>query len=69
MDTPALVTVRFTTCRSTLTSCHYAGVDYEVPADFARQVVDEEGCAEYVAGGPVLASSGRPRRERLSRRR
>ena len=67
MDAPALVTVRFTTCRSTLTSCHYAGVDYEVPAAFARQVVEQERCAEYVtpeAGSGFELGSGTGRRKK-----
>ncbi len=50
MDT-GLVTIRFQTCRATLTSCHYAGIDYEVPASFAQQVVERERCADYVTGG------------------
>jgi len=46
-----LVAIRFHTCRATLTGCHYAGIDYEVPASFAQQVVERERCAEYVPGG------------------
>lgn len=57
-DSPTLVTVRFTTARSGLCGCHLAGIDYPVSPEFARQVVDVERVAEYVAGDPVPEEDG-----------
>lgn len=53
MDAPALVTVRFRTARAGLCGCHISGVNYDLPADFARQVVERERVADYV---PVEAA-------------
>jgi hypothetical protein len=68
MDT-GLVTIRFRTCRSSLTSCHYAGIEYEVPASFARQVVEQERVAEYVVpdAEPESVESRTPPRRRANR--
>ncbi|MGL4296276.1 MAG: hypothetical protein ACRCTG_11210 [Aestuariivirga sp.] len=61
-DAPTLVSVRFITARSGLCGCHLVGMDYPVSPEFARQVVDVERVAEYVAGEPVSAEadSSRP---------
>lgn len=66
LDQPTLVSIRFASSRSTLTGCHVAGVVYPVPPDFARQVVDVEGVAEYVEAEPVPlgADSGRAGRRK-----
>lgn len=57
MDAPALVTVRFRTARAGLCGCHISGVNYDVPAAFAKQVVETERVAEYVkAEAPVVSA-------------
>jgi hypothetical protein len=48
MDAPALVSVRFLTARAALCGVHYSGVEYAIPREFARQVVEIEHAAEYV---------------------
>ncbi len=68
MDT-GLVTIRFQTCRATLTGCHYAGIDYQVPAAFAQQVVERERCADYVTGeGDAGVSTMSEQKARRGRR-
>lgn len=57
-DSPTLVMVRFTTARSGLCGCHLTGIDYPVTPEFARQVVDVERVAEYVAVEPVSEETG-----------
>lgn len=57
-DAPTLITVRFTTARSGLCGCHLTGIDYPVSPDFARQVVEVERVAEYVAGESVPDGAG-----------
>ena len=47
-DTPALVTVRFTSTRASLCGVHLAGLPYQVTKSFAQQVVTVEKVAEYV---------------------
>lgn len=58
-----LVTVRFTTCRATLTTTHYSGVEYPVSRAFARQVVEVERCAEYVPAPASSEAGGRNRKK------
>ena len=53
-----LVTVRFTSCRATLTTAHYSGVEYGVLPSFAKQVVEVERCAEYVETPPASTDAG-----------
>lgn len=53
LDAPTLVSIRFKSSRSTLTACHMTGVVYPVSPEFARQVVEVEGVAEYVEAEPV----------------
>lgn len=55
--TPALVTVRFRSARAGLCGVHYSGIDYDVPAAFAKQVVEEEHVADYVTV-PASQESG-----------
>lgn len=66
LDQPALISIRFKSSRSTLTGCHVTGVVYPVTPDFARQVVEVEGVAEYVEAEPVSseADSGRAGRRK-----
>lgn len=45
---PDLVTIRFKTARATLTSVHYAGVDYDVERAFAHEMVHQERVADFV---------------------
>lgn len=70
MESPTLVTVRFTTARSGLCGCHLVGIDYPVSPEFARLVVETERVAEYVAGEPVEpieAAADAPRKGRIKR--
>jgi hypothetical protein len=66
MDSPTLVSIRFKAARSGLCGCHLVGIDYSVSPEFARQVVEVEGVAEYVEGEPVSAGtdSSRPSRRK-----
>ena len=66
LDQPTLVSIRFKSARSTITGCHVTGMDYPVPPDFARQVVEVEGVAEYVESEsvPSGADSGRAGRRK-----
>lgn len=59
MDAPTLVTVRFKSARAGLCGCHYTGINYSVPAAFAKQVVETERVAEYVkAEAPKASATG-----------
>jgi|CXWL01.1.fsa_nt_gi hypothetical protein len=44
----SLVTIRFSTSRATLCGVHLSGVDYAVSPEFAKQVVEGDGVADYV---------------------
>lgn len=57
MDAPTLVSVRFKSARAGLCGCHYAGINYAVPAAFAKQVVETERIAEYVKAEAPKASA------------
>jgi len=57
MTAPALVTVRFKTARAGLCGCHIGGFNYDVPAAFAKQVVETERVAEYVKAEAPAASA------------
>jgi hypothetical protein len=56
MESPVLVTVRFTTSRGGICGVHHSGMEYEVPPAFARQVVEQEHVAEYVTSQGAVPS-------------
>lgn len=57
MEQPTVVTIRFKSARATLCGLHLSGVDYAVSPEFAKQVVDGEGVADYVTAESVSAET------------
>lgn len=65
IEAHGMIRVRFTTTRSALCGVHVSGLEYEVPAEFARLVVEQERCADYVTPesvGPPDREADRPRK-------
>lgn len=59
-DRPTMIRVRFRTTRGALCGVHVGGMEYDLPEEFARQVVEQERVAEYVSGPTPVAAAGRP---------
>lgn len=63
-EQPTLVTVRFRSSRAGLCGVHHSGINYDVPAAFAKQVVEDEHVADYVTAPASDEAGPRPKPKR-----